>query len=106
MGVTAEPVELGDDELRAPETTRLERFGQRRAVGMLAALDLGELSDEAPAAAVQEVLDGFALCCKAEARAALAFCADPVVGDERPLGHAEPLTWVMPDTPRGDDRRT
>ena len=73
MSVAAEPVEFGDDELRAPETTRLEGLGQRRAVGVLAALNLCELGDKAPVAAVQEVLNRLALSLQAETGAALTF---------------------------------
>jgi hypothetical protein len=69
----------------------------RSAVELLAALDFLELSHEAPVAAVQEVLNGLALRGKAETGAALQFGADAVVGHERTLGHAEPLTSVSPN---------
>src|SRR5215203_2288482 len=61
-----------------------------------AALDLGERGHEPPVAAVQEILDRFALGLEAEATLTLPFGADPVVGHERALGHAEPLTSVSP----------
>src|SRR5262245_49956130 len=48
----------------------------------LAALDLGELINEPPRAAVEVVHDGLTLSVEAEPGLSLLVCADPVIRDE------------------------
>ena len=58
---------------------RLREFGAGIA---LAALDLGELINEPPRAAVEVGHDGLTLSVEAEPGLSLLICADPVIGDK------------------------
>jgi hypothetical protein len=79
VDVAGEPVEFGDDERGAERTAGLECFGELWPIRPLAGLDLGELGDDAPIAAVEMVADGILPRLKAKARATLAaLSADPV----------------------------
>jgi Coenzyme A transferase len=57
--VAAQPVQFGNNELRLLLLTGYERSSQLRPIRMLAQFDLGEFTDQLPAAAVQIVQDGF-----------------------------------------------
>ena len=70
--VAAQPVELGDNQLRVEDAAGVERLRQRRTVvGALAALDLDELFDQLPPAAVEPRLDRRALGFEAKTALAL-----------------------------------
>src|SRR5690349_4452446 len=64
--IAREPIELGDDQGRSVKPAELERFGELRPITALAALDLRDLSHQAPVAAVKVVLDGSSLCFQAK----------------------------------------
>jgi hypothetical protein len=59
--ISGQAVELGNDELCLLLLASRQRLLQFRPVIALAALDLGELIDKRPPAAVEVVLDGLAL---------------------------------------------
>jgi len=61
---------------------RSQRLHQLGALVALATLDLGELANQRPGAAVEIVLHGFALGVEAQAALALLVGADSEVGDE------------------------
>jgi hypothetical protein len=80
--VARQAIELGDDQLGLlplADRQSLLEFGPLVA---LTALDLGELADQRPGAAVQVLLDGMALCVQAKPTLALFVCADAKVGDK------------------------
>jgi diguanylate cyclase (GGDEF)-like protein len=88
VGVAGEPIELGDNQRGAVHSAETESLGELRAVVVtLPALDLLDLGDELPVAAVEIVLDGLALCLDAETAAALLGSGDAEVADELALGH-------------------
>ena len=67
--IAAEAIEAADDQLGAVAAAGVERLRELRAVAVaLAALDLDELGDQLPAAAVEPGLDRRALRLEAEAR--------------------------------------
>lgn len=86
--VPRQPVELGNDEGRAPGATGGQRCGELGSVVPLPALHFLELGSDRPADPREVASDGGALCVEAQARAALAICGDAEVGDEacRPGG--------------------
>jgi hypothetical protein len=59
--VTTKTIQLRDHKPGAVNTASLQSLCQSGAVGVLAALDLGELGRELPLTAVQVVLDSLAL---------------------------------------------
>ena len=80
--VAGQAVELGDDKPCPLLFAGRERPPQLRAVGALAALDLGELIDQRPPTAVQVVHDGFALRVETQAGFALPIRADAEISDK------------------------
>jgi hypothetical protein len=82
-----EPVHLGDEELGAGQAAPRDGLGELGPVVVAAALDLLELRDDLPVAAVEEGRHGVALGVQAEAGLALAVGAHPEVGDVAAGGH-------------------
>ena len=66
---------------------RARASASSRTVVALTALDLHELGDQLPPAAVEEIIDSLALCLKAKAGATLPIRRDAEVRDEATLGH-------------------
>jgi hypothetical protein len=60
----------------------LRRILQCGAAGFATALDLGELADDLPVAAIQIGFNGLPLRVEAKTTSALPRCTDPVLGDE------------------------
>ena len=71
MNVAAKTVQAGNDQRRLALAAGGQRDGEFRAIGTLAALDLDELVEQFPAAAVEIVLDRLPLRLEAQARAFL-----------------------------------
>lgn len=82
--IPAQPVQLGDDEDCPGQPALLQRGLQLRPVAQLAAFDLGVLTDQFPAAAVEIGPHSLLLRLEAETGASLLCCAYPVAGDEVP----------------------
>jgi hypothetical protein len=59
--IAGQAVKLGNDKLGLQLLTGCERSVELRAIGMLAALDLGELLNQRPPPAIEERIDCFAL---------------------------------------------
>jgi hypothetical protein len=70
--------ELGNDQRCLVDATRLERLAQRWPVTALAALDLGELTNELSATAVQIIENGGLLRFETEAAGTLLCCCCPI----------------------------
>src|SRR6185437_7104685 len=64
MGIAREAIQLGDDQLGAVGPASLQRRLKLGSIRPLAALDLHELLDQRPVAAVQELSDAIALSLK------------------------------------------
>jgi hypothetical protein len=71
MRVAGQSVQLCDDEPCAASPARREGFRELWTIAIRAALDLGELRDDLPFAAVKLVMNRLALRLEAEARCAL-----------------------------------
>ena len=81
--VAAQPIELGDNELRVVGAAGVERFVERRPIiGALAALDFDVLFDKLSTGRRSARLRPSALRLQAEAALALALGGDPKIGDE------------------------
>jgi len=91
--------------------TSLALFRSQRLhqLGALVTLDLGELADQRPGAAVEIVLHGFALGVEAQPALALLVGADSEVGDElapmRRHGVPPCSLQALPTIRRRQDRR-
>jgi hypothetical protein len=83
--VARQAVELCDDQGRAVQAAQFQGLGQFGAIAALAAFDLGQLSDQAPIAAIQVIADGGLLGVEAEPAAALSLRAYAIVG-HKPAG--------------------
>ena len=66
MRIAGQTIELGDHELGAGQSAKLERLRKLRTIALLAALNLDKLLHEPPIAAIEEVLNRLALSLKAE----------------------------------------
>src|SRR5262249_36202314 len=87
MSITGQPVEFGNDQLGANQPTELKCFFQLQAFGLFAALDFDKLRHDLPIAAIEEILNGFALCFQAEPGTALPSRGNPQIRDEFALSH-------------------
>ena len=87
MRVTAEAVDLGDDQLGTVQPARFERLRQHRAIIVLAAFDFDKLFDQLPAAAVQVAIYSRALRFHSQTTASLASGADPQVRNPLAFRH-------------------
>ena len=91
----SQAVDLGNHQRCTVRPTRRQCFGQFRPIGALAALDLYELVDELPLAAVQVGLDGSSLGLEALNRISPADPLRPVGKNESPLRHDGRPSYCM-----------
>jgi hypothetical protein len=80
--VSSQTVELGNYQLGTSEPARLQGLCELRPIRALPTLDLSELGDQLPIAAIQVLLDGLPLRFKAKTRFPLASRRNSVISDE------------------------
>ena len=80
--IAGESIKLGDNELSAPQSALFQGRSKLRAIRVLAALDLGKLSNDVPIAAVQVLTDCGPLGLKPKPGFALPRGRDAVLGDK------------------------
>jgi hypothetical protein len=89
-------VDLSDNERDLMDPRGGKRLVQRWAIRTLAALDFGELANDAPIASVQVVGDSLALRLDAKAGFALFASGNPVICDETTVrNHCQPRYAVV-----------